>query len=338
MPGETELNVLLKEMSPKLQSGKFVFLTFSVKDDKYGDYAELDPICFYREEEGITLIVPEEKAVAGKVPFEEVFKVLTLTVHSSLEAVGLTGAIASKLAADGISANVVAAFYHDHIFVQAKYAERALESLEELVKEAKVQYAYNRNSEQYIEKVSTNKDYQGQIEHFASLLPGNSHVLDLGCGPGVNSQIIAGNGHKVEGIDLSATMIDLAKKSCPSGSFEVDSVIDYQSDQKFDGVLLSFIIVHLEEREKLQLFKNLNTMLLPNGKLFISYMTGKEPGWESTSFSPDPIFFNYYNKEEICKELSSYGFNKIYEKIVPYNELNGTSTDDIFQIYEYRVL
>nr|WP_275889019.1 ACT domain-containing protein [Desulforhopalus vacuolatus] len=63
--------------------------------------------------------------------YEGVFKGITLTVHSSLEAVGLTAAISSKLAEKGISANVIAAYYHDHIFVQTEKAEMAMEALNE---------------------------------------------------------------------------------------------------------------------------------------------------------------------------------------------------------------
>ena len=54
---------------------------------------------------------------------------ITLTVHSSLEAVGLTAAIATELARFGVSANVVAAYFHDHVFVPSAQAEQALAAL-----------------------------------------------------------------------------------------------------------------------------------------------------------------------------------------------------------------
>jgi len=57
---------------------------------------------------------------------------ITLTVHSSLEAVGLTAAFATELTRHGISANVVAGYYHDHIFVGAGDAERAVAALQGL--------------------------------------------------------------------------------------------------------------------------------------------------------------------------------------------------------------
>ena len=83
------------------------------------------------EQEGLTVIVEKQQAQRANLEFDGVFKLITLTVHSSLDAVGLTAAVSTKLAKHGISANVVAAFYHDHIFVQTEKAEHAMTALEE---------------------------------------------------------------------------------------------------------------------------------------------------------------------------------------------------------------
>jgi len=74
-----------------------------------------------------------EKSVAEKAGllFAGTYRQITLTVHSSLEAVGLTAAVATKLASEGISANVIAAYYHDHVFVQASKASAAFSALNE---------------------------------------------------------------------------------------------------------------------------------------------------------------------------------------------------------------
>lgn len=130
MSGETDLKALLAGLQPELDPAIYVFLTVG---GEYGDHAGLQPLAAFRECEGMTLIVPEDKAIARIEPGTPRFRHLTLTVHSSLEAVGLTAAVAGKLADHGISANVVAAFYHDHIFVGAADADRALQLLNELV-------------------------------------------------------------------------------------------------------------------------------------------------------------------------------------------------------------
>jgi len=128
MSGVFDLKELLRSMSPEIQEGVFVFCTFA---DNQFDYRYLDPIALFCETEGLTLIISSETAAKENIPFEGTFKQITLTVHSSLAAVGLTAAVAHKLAAYGISANIVAAFYHDHIFVQTERAEEALSILKE---------------------------------------------------------------------------------------------------------------------------------------------------------------------------------------------------------------
>lgn len=128
MTGITDIAVLLESMSPELQEGEYVFCSV---DGPYPDYAHLNPLGTFIESEGLTLIVSASSADKAGLAYEGRFRQITLTVHSSLEAVGLTAAVAAKLTDHGISANVVAAFYHDHIFVQSENADRALEALKE---------------------------------------------------------------------------------------------------------------------------------------------------------------------------------------------------------------
>jgi hypothetical protein len=128
MSGIVELDELLKTMSPEVQVGEYVFCTLA--SDNL-DYKHLNPLATFEEPEGLTLVISVEAAVQAKIAFEGTFKQITLTVHSSLDAVGLTAAVANKLTSYGISANVIAAYYHDHIFVQTEKAEQALLALKE---------------------------------------------------------------------------------------------------------------------------------------------------------------------------------------------------------------
>jgi hypothetical protein len=129
MVGEKDLRKLMASLSPHLMDGDFVFCT--IQDAKYGDFAELLPIASFCEDEGLALLVTKENADKAGLNYESIFKCITLKVHSSLEAVGLTAAVSDKLAERGISANVIAAYYHDHIFVQAEKADAALSALSE---------------------------------------------------------------------------------------------------------------------------------------------------------------------------------------------------------------
>ena len=123
MTGEKNITTLLRSISPKLIEDSFVFCT--VKDGKYGDCAEAMPIASYLEEEGLTLVINKEIADRLGYVYEGVFKCITLEVYSSLESVGLTAAVSTKLCGHNISANVFAGFYHDHIFVPLDMAHKA---------------------------------------------------------------------------------------------------------------------------------------------------------------------------------------------------------------------
>lgn len=127
MPGETELGKLLASLSPRLMEGEYVFCTF--ESARYGDLAHLEPIGAFSEAEGLSLIFPLSRAQQHGLKYEAVYRGITLGVQSSLDAVGLTAAFSSRLADCGISANVVAGYYHDHLFVRSEHAQRAVEAL-----------------------------------------------------------------------------------------------------------------------------------------------------------------------------------------------------------------
>ncbi|MCI5106792.1 MAG: ACT domain-containing protein [Pseudomonadales bacterium] len=132
MAGEVDLDKLLALLQPKLLPGEFVFC--SVPSAPFSELDRLSPLACYFEEEGMSLILKKQIAQTHGIKHTSVFRCITLSVHSSLDAVGFTAAVANKLAANGIPANVVAAFYHDHVFVPEERAEQALEFLTDFQK------------------------------------------------------------------------------------------------------------------------------------------------------------------------------------------------------------
>lgn len=129
MSGIIGLNELINSLSPHMQADEYAFCTVI---GSIADYAALDPVAFVKEEEGLTLVLPVAVAVRERFKVDRPYKNITLMVHSSLEAVGLTAAVSSKLASCGISANILAGYYHDHVFVPSDKAEEALELLQGL--------------------------------------------------------------------------------------------------------------------------------------------------------------------------------------------------------------
>lgn len=125
MSGEKDLQLLLKSMKPEHNEGDYVFC----KVDQLGSL-NLDEVeMFFKEKEAITLILKKEIAAKLNLEYSITMSWITLSVHSSLEAVGLTSAFSKALSDAGISCNVVAAFYHDHIFVGKNDTEKAMQIL-----------------------------------------------------------------------------------------------------------------------------------------------------------------------------------------------------------------
>jgi len=132
MTGENDLKKILASMSPELSGREYVFCTF--ENARYGDFSQLEPIATINETEGLTLIIPRTIADKNGLTYESAFRGITLTIHSSLNAIGLTAAFSNKLTEHGIGANVIAGYYHDHIFVQSEHAEKAIEALSEFAR------------------------------------------------------------------------------------------------------------------------------------------------------------------------------------------------------------
>jgi GNAT superfamily N-acetyltransferase len=115
MAGETDLNALLRTLNPALAEGSYVY----VSDERLRDVAR----AWVREGEGECWVVPQGHADALGVTYDYVGAWITLRVHSSLAAVGLTAAVSTRLGEAGISCNIIAGLRHDHIIVP--YDERA---------------------------------------------------------------------------------------------------------------------------------------------------------------------------------------------------------------------
>ncbi len=128
MSGETNLGTLLQSMQPVLHPGIYVFATV----DPAFDCSGLAPRMTFEESEGKTLILLQEAAFTHGIDHEFPSRMISLNIHSSLEAVGFIAAIATKLTSIGMGVNPVAAFHHDHLFIPADRADDAMQALEEL--------------------------------------------------------------------------------------------------------------------------------------------------------------------------------------------------------------
>lgn len=198
--------------------------------------------------------------------------------------------------------------------------------------------AYDKNCGSYADKFMQYDPYITHVTEFAKLLENGFTVLDIGCGPGnVAKQLYAVKELAITGIDLSAEMLELAKRNVPQGNFQLQDSrkADFPSEL-FDAVMLSFSIVHLEDAEAKSVLANAVKWVRSGGYVYLSFMDGKQPGFEITSFSEQPLYFNYFQEDEIKEFLEQRGLECIRSVRQDYLETDGSTTTDVFLFLKKR--
>ena len=128
MSGETDLNQLFITLTAELADGVYVFAT----QTELPELGDLRPRMVFEEVEGTTLILLKSEADALGLSYEFPCRMITLNVHSSLEAVGFIARISAALTNENMGVNPVSGFFHDHLFVPDGRELDALRILKEL--------------------------------------------------------------------------------------------------------------------------------------------------------------------------------------------------------------
>lgn len=192
--------------------------------------------------------------------------------------------------------------------------------------------AYNKNVVGYADKFINYSPYAQHVIEFADLLEDDYKLLDIGCGPGnVAKQLCALKRLEITGIDFSSEMLEIARANVPEGIFQLQDCRQAKFlSEYFDAIVLSFSIVHLEDNEANEVLANAVKWLKSDGYLYVSFMEGKQAGFETTSFSLQPLYFNYFQEAKIKAFLKANGINCFRSVRQNYLELDGSNTTDVF--------
>lgn len=124
MSGQTNLEEVLKSIKVSCDGIEYCFAT--VKDN---NFSLKEILGIFQEDEGLTLIATKKYFEKNNISYDGPFAKLTIENHTSLDLVGLTATLSTKLAKVGISANVIAAYFHDYVFVQYNLRQKAISTI-----------------------------------------------------------------------------------------------------------------------------------------------------------------------------------------------------------------
>lgn len=123
-----DLQQQLAGLDPRLNPGVYVFVTLA--EERNIDASAI--IATMREPEGTSVVIEADAAAAAGLPPSPLFAWITLSVQSDLQSIGLTAEFSRVLSTARIGCNVIAGAQHDHIFVPAGQADRAMSELRAL--------------------------------------------------------------------------------------------------------------------------------------------------------------------------------------------------------------
>jgi SAM-dependent methyltransferase len=161
---------------------------------------------------------------------------------------------------------------------------------------------YETQSSDYLENV-TKEHPSKTLKYFETNLPGESYVLDYGCGPGLCAEYLANLGHNVTAFDASQNMVQLVPKHKRIRSYQ--ATFDTFSDNRiFDGIWASFSLLHAERKDFPRLLACIKRAIKPNGLFSIGLKLGAGEKRDELGRR-----YTYVSQNELDQLLKDSGFN-----------------------------
>lgn len=159
---------------------------------------------------------------------------------------------------------------------------------------------------------------RGMIEAFAAHVNGGStrQVVDAGCGAGRMARLLSSLGAGVSGIDVSAGMVEVARRTSPGLSFEVAELSNLPfGDMALGGVFAWYSIIHSRPGDLPQVFAEFHRVLAPGGYAMLSFQVGEGPRHLSRAYGHDvSMEAHLFTPEVVIEQLTAAGFDVVAQK------------------------
>ncbi|WP_300673193.1 class I SAM-dependent methyltransferase [Desulfoluna sp.] len=191
---------------------------------------------------------------------------------------------------------------------------------------------YDQCAGAYADKFMDYPAYQEMMVRFRDrYVTDGDAVLDIGCGPGNNAVLLSEKKVRLTGIDLSPEMVKRAQAHVPQGDFQVGDIRALPEIGPFHAVIASFCIVHITSAEARKVIDKVASLLAPGGALYLSFMVGKQDGYETACFSDGgEIHFIYHDPDQVKDWLAENHLSIVETHQSDYPEPDGSLTTDIF--------
>lgn len=167
---------------------------------------------------------------------------------------------------------------------------------------------YEGHAEAFLARTRDRGRMQARLDAFVARLPAPGPVLDLGCGPGADSDQLRRRGCRVIGLDLTAQMLRLARRAHPGPWVRADMrALPFAPEVAFAGIWASASLLHLDRCDLPGVLAALAARLVPAGVLELSVKEGDGEGWDDRYGRDDPRWFTYWRAADLDAALAAAG-------------------------------
>jgi len=182
---------------------------------------------------------------------------------------------------------------------------------------------YNKIAEDWDNDHTHDEWWKLGLEKFVALLKPGSSVLDVGCGSGVKSEILAKKGMTVTGIDFSEKMLEIAKRRAPNGDFQLVDLYDLSAfNKKFDGIFAQAVLLHIPKKDIEKVIHSLKEKLNPGGYFYVAVKERRLDEKEEEIVKENDYgyeyerFFSYFTVTKMKKYFLDVGLEIVYQDTV----------------------